>query len=210
MIRLYRQPKKGEFFVVGGDCAQGGSDSNFVQFLSKDSIDIPLVLQMSGVAASMTPVLHQTLEWLYDKTGVQPIVALERNNGGSSEMERLRLLNRLQKYRLYTYRKLGTVKGEQQTETLGFTTDSVSRPRMIGDWKEAFDTQQVIIYDEETIKQHRTFIVNKSNRPEAAPNTHDDAVMSAAIAWQLYQTEEKINLDDDEGPSYYNGLSMWD
>lgn len=211
MLRLYRQPKQGEFFVVGGDCSQGGIDSNWIQFLSKDQIDIPLILEMSGVASDMTPVLHQTLEWLFDKTGVQPIIALERNIGGSSEMERLRVLNRQQKYRLYLYRGFGTSGGEQQTDRLGWVTDAASRPRMVGDLKSAIDSQNLRIYDQATIDQLNTFIVNKrTGKPEAAPNTHDDAVMSLAVAWQLYQTENKILLDDDEEDHYSGNItSLW-
>ena len=44
--------RKGEFFVVFGDCAQGGSDSNFVQFLSKSRNDIPLVLQIKDMLSN--------------------------------------------------------------------------------------------------------------------------------------------------------------
>lgn len=184
MLRLFREIEKGEFFVVFGDCAQGGSDSNFVQFLSKSRNDIPLVLQIKDVAAAMTPVLHQTAEWLYDKTRVKPVIGLERNNGGASEMERLQKMNVNQYYRLYHMRKDG-----EETDVLGYNTNAVTRPKLIGDWKVAFDSSQIVIYDEETIKQHRTFITNKRDRPEAAPNTHDDAVISCAGAWQLYQTE---------------------
>lgn len=189
MLRLFRQPEKDEFFVVFGDCAQGGSDSNYVQFLSKSHNDFPLVIKIRDVAAAMTPVLHQTLEWLYDQTHVRPVIALERNNGGASEMDRLIKMNINQKYRIYYVRKDG-----MPTEKPGFTTDMVTRPKMIGDWKVAFDTQQFTIYDEETIKQHKTFITNKRDRPEAAPNTHDDAVMSCAGAYQLYQTENPITV----------------
>lgn len=209
MLRLFRKPKQGEFIVAFGDCAQGGSDSNFVQFLSKDAIDVPLVLQMQGVAATMTPVLHQTLEWIFDQTGVQPIVALERNMGGSSEMERLRLLNRLNKYRIYTMKNIGKVSGETNTEKLGWNTDIASRPRMIGNLKQAIDTRHLTLYDKETIDQLKTFIVNKQNKPVAAPNTHDDAVMSLAGAWQLFQTENKIVIDDDEEQTSGNLTSLW-
>lgn len=209
MIRMYRKPAKGEFFIVGGDCAQGGIDDNWAQFVSKDRADVPLVLQMPGVAATMTPVLHQTLEWLFDVTGVQPVVALERNMGGASEMERLRKLNRLNKYRLYFYKRMGKSDGEQQTEVLGFTTDSVSRPRMVGDLKEAVDSMGIRIYDEATVSQLNTFIVNKQGKPVAASNTHDDAVMSLAVAYQLYQTEFKITIDDDEDETSGNLTGLW-
>lgn len=209
-LRLYRKPKQGEFYVVGGDCSQGGADSNWVQFLSKDRLDVPLVLEQQGVASDMTPVLHQTLEWLFDKTGVQPIVALERNMGGASEMERLRKLNRQDKYRLYLFRRVGSNKGELQSDTLGYITDAISRPTLVGDLKVAVDNQGLTIYDEETINQLSTFIVNKNGKPEAAPNTHDDAVMSLAIAWQLYQTEDKILLDEDDDDAYTGNItSLW-
>ena len=189
MQRLFRKIEKGEFFVVGGDCSQGGIDSNYVQFISKTAIDVPLVLQMQGVAATLTPVLHQTLEWLYDKTGVAPVVALERNMGGASEMERLRKLNRLNKYKLYLMKSFGKSDGEIASDLLGYSTNTATRPKMVGDLKELVDARGLTIYDEETINQLKTFIVNKNNKPEAAPNTHDDAVMSLAVAWQLYQTE---------------------
>ena len=207
---MFRKPAKGEFFVVGGDCAQGGIDDNWAQFISKDRIDVPLVLQMSGVAATMTPVLHQTLEWLYDQTGVQPVVALERNMGGASEMERLRKLNRQNKYRIYLMKRVGKSSGEIQSEILGFNTDSVSRPTMLGDLKEAVDSTQLRIYDQETINQLSTFIVSKNGKPEAAKNTHDDAVMSLGIAWQLYQTEYKITEDDeDDNETSGNLTGLW-
>lgn len=189
MLRLFRKIEKGSFFCVGGDCSQGGIDSNYVQFIDKTRLDVPLVLQMKGVAATMTPVLHQTLEWLYDQTGVRPVVALERNMGGASEMERLRKLNRNNKYRLYLMKNLGKSEGEVVSDTLGYSTNSVTRPKMVGDLKEAIDAIGLTVYDEDTINQLTTFIVNKNNKPEAAPNTHDDAVMSLAVAWQLYQTE---------------------
>lgn len=195
MLRHYREIKRGEFFVVGGDCAQGGADHNWVQFLSKDHVDVPLVIEMPGVAADMTPILHQTLEWIFDQTGVQPVIALERNMGGSSEMERLRKLNRLNKYRLYTHKDFGTSKGETDTEKLGFVTDVSSRPRLVGDLKVAVDSNALSIYDKETIDQLGMFIINKrTGKAEAASNAHDDAVMSLGVAWQLYQTEVKIVL----------------
>lgn len=210
MIRQYRPIKEGEFFVIGGDCSQGGIDSNWVQFLSKDRLDVPLVLEQQGVASDMTPVLHQTLEWIFDKTGIQPVIALERNMGGASEMERLRKLNRQNKYRIYLHKRTGNRKGEEQTEKLGYSTDTLTRPTLVGDLKVAIDNQGLKVYDEETVNQLSTFIVNKSGKPEAAPNTHDDAVMSLAIAWQLFQTETKVVLDD-EGEEYTSGnlTELW-
>ena len=200
MLYLYRRPQPGEFFVVGGDCAQGGADSNCVQFMSKTSTDIPLKLKMKGVASAMTPHLHQTLEWIYDQTKVKPVVALERNNGGQSEMHNLFMMNKNSKYRIYQMKTTGTEEGEERTAVLGYSTNSATRPKMLGDWKVAFDGKVVTIYSKSTINEHKTFIVNKNGRPEAAPNTHDDEVMSCAVAWQLYQSENPITMKKSTKP----------
>ena len=192
MFYLYRKLTENEFFVVGGDCAQGGVDSNLIQFMSKTHTDIPLKLKMPGVAANMTPYLHQALEWIYDQTKVKPVVALERNNGGASEMHNLMMMNKNGKYRIYQMKNRGTEDGQDRSKNLGWNTTSESRPRMLGDWKVAYDGQMIRLYDEDTLSEHKTFIVAKNGKPEAAPNTHDDEVISCAIAWQLYQTENPI------------------
>lgn len=194
MFRLFRRIEKDEFFVVFGDCSQGGEDSNFIQFLSKTRGDIPMVLEMQGVAAEMTPYLREALNWLHDRTGVKPVVALERNNGGASEMHNLMTYN-TGKYRIY-YAK--DEKGKPMGDKPGWDTNGNSargtgtRPKMLGDWLMAYESHAVIIYDEETQSQHQTFIVNQLGKPEAAPNTHDDAVMSCAGAWQMYNTENPL------------------
>lgn len=185
MFRLYRQPVKGEFFVVFGDAAQGGSDSNYVQFLSKTSMDFPLVFKMRGVAAEANPYVRQALEWIYDQTQVKPVFAWERQMGGASEMHNLNMTNQHGKFILYHAKK----EDDENKDTLGWDTNAVTRPNMLGEWLTAFNSGLFKIYDKDTIDQHKTFIVNKRNRPEAAPNTHDDAVMSCAGAYQLYQTE---------------------
>lgn len=184
MFRLYRKLEPGEFLVYGGDTAQGGIDSNYGQFISKTKGDIPLVMKKSGVAATATPHIRLALNWVYSQTKVKPCVALERQNGGSSEMHRLEDTND----GFYTIYYGYDEKGERKDKP-GWDTNEASRSRMLGDWLKAFNNGLIQVYDKDTIEQHQTFIVNKSGKPEADTNTHDDAVMSCAIAYQLSLTE---------------------
>jgi hypothetical protein len=181
MFRLYRQLQKGEFIVCFGDTSQGGEDSNFAQFGSKTQMDIPLVMQKQGVAAEVTPYIRQALIWIYKQTGVKPVVCLERNNGGSSEMHYLVTYNTGE----YTIFYMRDEEGKPNGDKPGWDTTAVSRPKMLGEWLMAYESRQVRIYDAVTQEQHNTFIVNKNGKPEAAPNTHDDAVMSCAGWWQV-------------------------
>lgn len=192
MFRLFRKIQRDEFFVVFGDCSQGGIDSNFVIFMSKTMGDIPLVFQMQGVATEATPHVRDGLNWIYDKTGVKPIVALERNNGGASEMQNLINYND-GKYRIYFPRKAdGTVSEKPGWDTTGGQFGTGTRPKMLGDWLKAYESNAIRIYDEVIQSQHQTFIVNNNGKPEAAPNTHDDAVMACAGAYQLFMTENAV------------------
>ena len=189
MFRLYREIERGEFFIIAVDCAQGGIDANYGQFLSKTKIDVPLVFEKNCVAAEMTPLIHEALEWIYARTGVEPVVAFERQMGGISALSQLQTLNRNGHYRIYQRRKFGTVDGEVLTDVLGWDTNLQTRPQMLGDLKQAIDNNLIKVYDKTTINELGKFIITKKGRAEAAPNCHDDAVMSLAIAWQLYQTE---------------------
>lgn len=204
MFRLYREIERGEFFLVAVDCAQGGIDANFGQFLSKTKIDIPLVFEKNCVAAEMVPMVHDALEWIYSRTGVEPVVAFERQMGGVSAMSNLQTLNRNGHYRIYQRRKLGTIDGETLTDVLGWDTNTQTRPQMLGDLKQAVDNKLINLYDKTTIDELGKFIINKKGRAEAAPNCHDDAVVSLAIAWQMYQTEnapsnERLRVRHNEG-----------
>jgi hypothetical protein len=182
----------GEFFVVFGDCSQGGEDSNFVQFMSKTHGDIPLVFEMQGVAAEATPHIRDGLNWIFDRTKVKPVVALERNNGGASEIHNLINYND-GKYSIYYAKdELGRPTDKPGWDTTGGVNGTGTRPKMLGDWLKAYESRAITIYDEETQAQHQTFIVNKNGKPEGAPNTHDDAVMSCAGAWQMFLTENPV------------------
>lgn len=188
MFYQYRDLQPEEFIIIGGDCSQGGDDYNVCQFVSKTRLDVPIVYRSRGVAAQMTASLVPALEWVFDKTGSKPIIALERNNGGASEMERLNSLNRNQKYITYKMRTVGRVDSVQ-TDKLGWDTNSATRPIMLGDLKDAIDNKSLLIYDEVTVNEMFSFIV-KNGKPQAEDGSHDDTIMALAVAWQLYQTEK--------------------
>lgn len=185
MLRQYREIEQGEFILIAGDCSQGGEDFNCTQFISKTKKDIPLVYHKQGVAATQTSDIHPVIEKIFDVTGIKPMVGLERNNGGASEMERLRVLNRDNKYDLFVMPDIGKIE-EQDTKLLGFTTTSLTRPILVGDAKNIVDVNGLTIYDEETIKELFWFVVNKQGKPEAMKGKHDDTVMALAVGIQMY------------------------
>lgn len=189
-FRRYRQYQKGEFIIVAADTSSGGGDYSCAQFLSKTNIDVPVVYHSQITASEMTPHVANELELIYLQTGVKPVVAYETNNGGVFELQRLSTLNRNGNWTMYQQKSnIGTTEIMENTVKYGFSTNSATRPAILQILKEAIDNQLITIYDKPTINEMFSFIIKPNGRPEAEQSAHDDLVMSLAIAWQMYQTE---------------------
>lgn len=194
MFRQYRKLEEGEFIVVGADTASGGFDFSAAQFLSKTKLDVPLVYHSKKTTSYMTDEILPILEDIAKVTGVPPIVAYERNNGGTFELERLSRLNKLNKFRLYIQPEGAGYIYQGTPKKYGWTTSSATRPKMLSDLKEAIDSGLIRIYDRDTVNEMFAFIVNQTSsswKAQAESGSHDDLIMSLAIAWQLYQSEDQ-------------------
>lgn len=195
LFRQYRPIKRNEFFVVGVDTAAGGIDNCVAQFLSKTNIDVPLIYSENTTATDATPKIKAALDKIHDITGIRPVVAFERNNGGVFEQERLMRMNKQDKFRNYEMFEYGTNKGRIPFK-IGWETNSATRPKMTADLKEAIDNRLLRIYDKQTIQELFSFVIIKMKtrwKATAEAGKHDDHLMSLAIAWQLYQTESPID-----------------
>ena len=213
MFRRYREYKKNEFFVVFADTSAGAGDYCAAQFLSKTHIDVPVVFHSKVIATAMTPLLHAELERISDFTGIRPVIAYERNNGGVFELERLATLNRNGKYILYhTKVNTGTSKTTEDTIKYGWDTNSATRPIMLQMLKEAIDGKLLRLYDKPTVNEMFSFVVKQTStswKAQAESGAHDDLIMALAGAWQMYQTEEPQEKPEKETVTSGNLASLW-
>ena len=176
------------------------SDYCAAQFISKTKIDVPLVYHAKVLANDMTNAIFPVLEKIFDITKIKPVIAYERNSGGIFEFERLGGLNRLGKFELFKMPKTGNVDNSYPTK-LGWDTNTATRPRMLSDLKDAVDKRLITVYDKPTINEMFSFIISQtstSEKAQAEHGSHDDLVMSLAIAWQLYQQCENPADDNSE------------
>ena len=188
-LREYRDLLRGESIFVGCDTADGCGDKCAGQFFSSKRLDFPMVFESSGMATEMTPELAPILNYIYDQTGVQPLVAYERAKGGASEMEHLAKLNRQGKFEIFRM-PMSDAEGKiTLSDKLGFDTNSATRPQILQHYKEAVDNRLFRIYDKRTVGQLFSFIRKQhsnSIKAEAESNALDDLVMSGAIAYEMY------------------------
>ena len=203
-FRTFRDFKPGEFIICFADTAAGGGDFCAAHFLSQTEIDVPLVYHSKSIATEMTPHLHRMLEEIFNITGVKPVVAYERNNGGFFEMDRMSTLNRTMKYTIYREKvNVGNKYNVSEGPKLGWTTNSATRPIMLQMLKEAIDNNLITIYDKPTITELFSFIKVQTTsiwRGQAERSAHDDLVMALAGAWQLFQTEKPVIINRNRGP----------
>lgn len=213
-FRRYRAWQPGEFVLAFQDTGAGGLDNCAAQFLSQRWLDVPTVMQAHITATATTPLIHEELESIYTQTGVRPVVAFERNNGGGFEMDRLARLNRLGNYRIYTMKQLSPTGKLVDSGKLGFDTNTATRPKMLSDLDDGLNSRLIHLYDRPTVNEAFSFIVNpKTGKAEAEQGAHDDLIMALAGVWQLYQTE-KPEVDEEEGgvvetmPHQYSGSGI--
>ena len=181
MYKQYRDLVENEFIVVGCDTSAGGLDFSTAQFLSKTNLDVPLVYHSQKTTTYMTDELLPVLEEISDKTGIPPVIAYERNNGGSFELERLARLNKYNKFRLYAPEMPNATFNPAKPMKYGWTTSSATRPTMLQDLKEALDNMLIRIYDRETVEELFAFIVNQTSsgwKAQAEDGAHDDCFVA--------------------------------
>ena len=192
MFSQYRKLARGEFILVFVDTAGEGADNNSGQFLSKQRLDIPIVMHHVGSIVDVTPKLKNILEWVYDQTGVKPVVCYETNNGGGYELQRLERLNTYQKYTIYYQYRLSPEGKLERTDKMGWNTNTATRPTMLQGVEELVNNHLVTIYHPPTVAEMFSFVKHKTAsgwKAEAELGAHDDDIMALAGVWQLYQTE---------------------
>lgn len=191
MFTFYRDLRRGEFIMFFVDTSGEGSDWNAGHGLSKNSLDIPVVLHYEGSIVDVTPKLKILLEYIYDHTGVPPLVCYETNNGGGYELQRLERLNTLQHYTIYTQHRLNTEGLLEESDKLGWNTNTATRPAMIEGVEELVNNMLVSIYHAATVNEMFSFVKKKMPsgwKAQAEERSHDDLIMALAGVWQLYQT----------------------
>jgi len=198
-FKLFRPYQRGEFIICFVDMAAGGIDNCAAQFLSHKWLDVPEVYHANVTGSYVTPLIHEKLKKISQETGVQPIVAFERQNGGGFEMDRLARLNRYGEYRIYSMKNIDPTGRVIDTGKLGWDTNLATRPKMLQELKDAIEGQLIHVYHRQTVNELFSFVIKPSGRAEAEEGAHDDLVMALAGAWQLYQTEKPVDDSNDSG-----------
>jgi len=190
MHRIFRTPEKGETTVIFIDPAEGGDYSAGVA-MSKKYLDAFMIYH-SKTAETKTDIGSAALgneaskmgKFIQRATGLYPWIAVERN-AGQATIARLLELEYPRIWRMKSF----DLQEQKEEERFGWTTNKKTRPKMLDEWAEALMRRDVVVYDEDTLNEHLSFIRPEKTptKPQAITGKNDDRVIAHAGCYQVVQ-----------------------
>lgn len=186
-VKVYKKPEPGRPYVIGGDTAGEGSDWFLGQVL--DNI----------TGEQVCTLRHQYDEDTYAKQmfclGMhynEALIAPETNFSTYP----VKLLD-LMGYRNLYVREVEDEFDGKIKHAFGFRTDRLTRPVIISELIRVMRDSIRTVNDKETLLEMLTFVRNEKLRPEAEPGSHDDCVLSLAIAHYV-RPQQRMNVETNQ------------
>jgi len=174
-VKIYTEPVLNEEYVVASDAAEGlpGRDEASIVVLDKrlnETVAVVNGFYSPEELAQMSIGLGN----YYNNAMVAP----ENKHYGYTVCQLV-----YQKYG-NIYKRIITKKGEkEETEELGFNTNSITRPQMLALFGAEVKNNSTRLISKEVISQCQTFIVDpKTKKPQAQKGEQDGLVICSAIA----------------------------
>lgn len=190
---VYRPYEPTESYCIGADVGQGvrGGDYSVAQIL--DSQKRQVAIWRGHVIPDYFADILSALGQRYNNARL----AVENNNHGILTCHRL---SREINYENLFYTIQVDKDVDEERRNPGFNTNVRTRPLILDALRAAMRDGEIAVYDKITLREMQTFIVNESGKMEAEEGSHDDCVMSLAIANYAHAGMPKpVELDD----SYY-------
>ncbi|MGU9539180.1 phage terminase large subunit family protein [Clostridium tepidum] len=171
---IYQIPKAGKRYYVGCDLSEGvGQDYSVIEVLNKDGEQVAEFYNNKIKPYEMAEIINEIGHY-YNYA----LLCIEKASGGHSVIERLR-------YDLH-YMNMVKYKSYDQFQKLiwnvGFDTNSKTKSIIINDFVEMFEKGQLKINSRRLLQEMKIFEINENGRMGAISGSHDDSVMSMALA----------------------------
>jgi len=210
-VRQYRELEHDEQFVVFGDPAESQDYCAAVAF-SKKHYDFPLVMNTIIESSQFGYELFYMCKYIFSKTGIYPKLAVERNTGQAT-IYVLKTLNYPDLFRMVDFAAQG---GSYEKGSIGWiTTGAISGGELVGTRRKMLDDLSLSInqgmlkmYDEQQIRQLKSFMIVKG-RAQARAHKKDDLVMASAGAWQVAQLTPDHDWGDQDNETFKREQEKW-
>ena len=177
-VEIWQQPKSGEFYVIGGDVAEGKIDGDYSVAQVLDSNCNVVAMWYGHIDPDLFGYELVKLARYYNDA----YLGVEANNHG---LTTLKAVQRYDYWNLY-FAKIYDRFTDGITQKLGWQTTSKTKPMMIDKLAEFVREFHIGIKSKVTIQELLTYIIEENGSTNAQQGCHDDTVMSLAIALQVW------------------------
>lgn len=218
-LRIWELPRKDGIYVIGADTATGKQVQSMDDewggrdFSCADVLDARTLKQVAQLHGRVPPETFAAevvmLGYLYNTA----TIAIERNfSSGETVVQKVH--DELKYPNAYTSKQVNTTRDGRITSRWGWWTTAVTRPIMLDELSELIRNRTLVIPCAETIRELFTFILTQRGQkwvPMATEGTHDDRVISLAIALQIARTSSYQSSNwTPPDPDVYDGTGAFD
>lgn len=177
-LLIYRKLDPGESYTIGADVAMGVRNGDYSVAQVLDSKRRLCATYRAHVHPDYYATVLYHLGMLFNTAHI----AVERNNHGILTCTRLG--KDLAYPNFFTEVSVDKLT-EKETITLGFSTNTKTKPLIIDELRAAQRENTIEINDKTTIREMMTYVVDENGSMGAEAGCNDDAVMALAIANHL-------------------------
>lgn len=200
LINIYRHPREGFPYVIGGDTAGDGSDRFVGHVIDNTSGMQDAVLLMTTGEKEYVNQMY-CLGHYYNTA----LIGIEANFSTYPNNE----LQRLHYPRLYVRESLDDYTHKVR-HSFGFVTSKLTRNTIIANLINHVKNSSELICDRATLEEMLTFVRNEDFRPEAQEGAHDDLVMALAIALAIGDQQSRTATVKEDEPTAVWTRDMWE
>lgn len=203
-IQIHHQPKRGNRYAVGVDCASGSPNGDRSTAVVLDVTDPNNIITAASIAERKAPTAFASDVYDLAKKFYNATICVERNAGyGLTVLDTLR-----QKGASLYARKVFDQTTKFYTQRYGWDTTQNTRPILLSALQDAVDNGRYVPKDPRIEEEFNAFRYNNDGKPEAVVGAHDDLVFAAALAIQAMSqsrdtTQHKPDLPP---PSQSDGI----
>lgn len=182
-LTIWKLPVKGAKYYLGVDVSEGlggSNDYSVISVVDEDGFQCAEWRSNKVKPYEFTEIVYK-MAVFYNKG----LLAIEKASAGHIVIDRIshdyRYVN------MYKYKAYDQKSGKARRQ-IGWNTDTKSKPIMISDMQEMFETGQCLVNSKDLLQEMKLFQL-VDNKMQAASG-HDDTVMSFGIALQALKSRQ--------------------
>lgn len=176
-VSIWEEPKPNTFYCIGADVAEGLANGDYSCAQVGDEEFNVIAKWYGHIDPDLFGQELVKLAHYYNKA----YIGVENNNHG---LTTLKSIQREEYWNIY-YCKVYDKIADQLTQKMGWTTSPRTKPLMIDKLAEFIREMYLGLYDDLTVSELFTYIIEDNGTTNAQQGSHDDTVMSLAILLQL-------------------------